>query len=284
MKKFILISLLILSNLAQLYSQDLKVKVIGKGPKVIFIPGLASSGEVWNQTADQLSKNYECHLITLPGFGTNPPTDIRDGFFVTMEELISDYIQGQDEKITLVGHSLGGFISLKLSKSIPSRIKKIIIVDSYPFYSAALNPTATEENMAGMATQAKEMMLSQSSEQYQAQQKMTMPMMTTNTEKVPLLIDWSMQSDRATIAQAFFELMTSDFRDELADVNIPILVLGAWASGKDYGMTEESVKQAFYNQYKLAKNVQIRMAPTAYHFIMWDNPDWFLENVTEFLK
>ncbi|RIW13341.1 alpha/beta hydrolase [Algoriphagus lacus] len=284
MKKFILFTLLILSNLSQLYSQELNVKVSGKGPKIIFIPGLASSGEVWDQAVTQLSKNYECHVITLPGFGTNPPTEIQDGFFKTMEGLISDYIVTQNEQVTLIGHSLGGFISLKLSRSHPKQIKRTIIVDSYPFYSAALNPSATEESMAGMATQAKEMMISQSEEQYQTQQKMTMAMMTTSSEKIPILVDWSMQSDRATIAQAFYELMTSDFRDELADVNTPILVLGAWASGKDYGMTEESVKQAFSNQYKLAKNVQIRMAPTAYHFIMWDNPDWFLENVTEFLK
>jgi pimeloyl-ACP methyl ester carboxylesterase len=130
----------------------------------------------------------------------------------------------------------------------------------------------------------KQLMLSQSPEQYRAQQTANMPMMTINSEKLPLAVEWSMQSDRATTAEAFYELMTSDFREELAEVKTPILVLGAWASGKNCGMTEESVRKTFADQYHLAENLQIEMAPTAHHFIMWDNPEWFMEKVTGFLK
>lgn len=284
MNKLILLYLVIFGSLTQAHTQDLNVSVSGNGPKVILIPGLASSGEVWEETVSHLSKTYECHVLTLPGFGTNPAADMPEGFLQTMENLISDYILAQKEKVTLIGHSLGGFISLRLSRSLPDRIQKAIIVDSFPFYSAAFNPAATEENMVEMANQMKQLMLSQSPEQYRAQQKSSMPMMTINAEKLTVAVEWSMQSDRSTTAEAFYELMTTDFRDELVEVKTPILVLGAWASGKNYGLTEESVKKTFADQYSLAENVQIEIAPTAHHFIMWDNPEWFMEKITAFLR
>lgn len=284
MKKLILLYLIIFGSLNQAYTQELDVKVSGKGPKIILIPGLSSTGEVWNETVSSLSQDFECHVLTLPGFGENPAIQMPDGFLVSMENLITAYIETQPGKVTLIGHSLGGFLSLRLSRSLPEKIEKAIIVDSFPFYSTAFNPAATEESMTGMATQMKEMMLAQSPEQYRAQQEASMPMMTTNLEKLPLAVEWSMQSDRNTTATALYELLTTDFRNELAEIETPVLVLGAWYAGKNYGMTEASVKKTFETQYQLAKNVQIELAPTAHHFIMWDNPEWFMEQVTEFLK
>lgn len=284
MKKLILLYLFIFGSLTQAYTQELQVTIIGKGPKILLIPGLASSGEVWEETVAQLSQNYECHVLTLPGFGTNPAINMPSGFLTTMEKLITEYIISQKEKVTLIGHSLGGFLSLRLARSLPDHIQKAIIVDSFPFYSAAFNPAATEENMVGMASQMKQLLLSQSTEQYRAQQQASMPMMTINSEKLPIAVEWSIQSDRGTIAEALYDLMINDFRDELAEVTAPILVLGAWASGKDYGLTEESTKRSFSEQYRLAEDVRIEMAPTAHHFIMWDNPEWFMEKINSFLK
>lgn len=284
MKKLFLLYFILFGSLSNAFSQGLDVQVSGNGPKIILIPGLASSGEVWDETVAELSKNFECHVLTLPGFGTNPAIEMQDGFLSTMEGLITEYINEQTGKVTFIGHSLGGFLSLRLSRSLPDKINRAIIVDSFPFYSAAFNPSATEENMVAMAGQMKQMVISQSTEQYRAQQEASMPMMTTNKEKLPIVVDWSMESDRETTSQALYELMTTDYRDELTDINIPILVLGAWHSGKAYGLTEESVKKTFESQYQLANNVQIEMAPTAHHFIMWDNPEWFMEKVTAFIK
>jgi pimeloyl-ACP methyl ester carboxylesterase len=284
MKKLFLLYLILFGSITSAFPQGLEVQVSGKGPKIIFIPGLASSGEVWDETVAELSKNFECHVLTLPGFGSNPAIEMPEGFLSTMEGLLTEYVNEQTEKVTLIGHSLGGFLSLRLSRSLPDKIDRAIIVDSFPFYSAAFNPVATEESMVEMATQMKQLMLAQSPEQYRAQQEISMPVMTTNKEKLPIAVEWSMESDRETTGQALYELMTTDYRDDLAEINTPILVLGAWYSGKAYGLTEESAKKTFETQYQLANNVQIEMAPTAHHFIMWDNPEWFMEKVTAFIK
>lgn len=284
MKKLILLYLLSWCMYVPANSQNLISEVSGKGPKIVLIPGLASSGEVWKETVSELSKNYECHVLTLPGFAENAPINLENGFMEPVENLIKAYIQDLESPVLLLGHSLGGFLSLKLAAGLPDQIHKTIIIDSYPFYSAALNPNATVESMKPIANQLKNNLIAISSEQFQAQQSMGMATMTSSKDRIPMLLNWSEESDRKTIAQAIYELMISDARGELEAVQCPILVLGAWYAGKDYGMTAESVSENFHNQYKLAKNVKIEMAPTAYHFIMWDNPEWMMGQINNFLQ
>jgi pimeloyl-ACP methyl ester carboxylesterase len=284
MKKLFLLFFFSISIATTANSQELDVQVTGSGQKIILIPGLASSGEVWTETASQLSQNFECHVLTLPGFGGNPAADLSEGFLPLMESMIADYIQKQNQPVILIGHSLGGFLSLHLANSNPQLVKKVIIVDSFPFYSAAMNPNATAEGMKEMAGQMKKMLLGLSEEQYKAQQEASIATMTATPEKAPMITDWSLESDRNTVAEALYELMTTDFRQELGEVETPLLVLGAWYSAKSYGLTEEIVRKTYENQYQLASNVQIEMAPTAHHFIMWDNPEWFMEQVNAFLK
>ena len=48
------------------------VQVSGHGKLMILIPGLSSSGGVWNCTVDRYAKDYECHVLTLAGFAGQP--------------------------------------------------------------------------------------------------------------------------------------------------------------------------------------------------------------------
>jgi pimeloyl-ACP methyl ester carboxylesterase len=285
MKKSFLLYLLIFGACSLSFSQtSFDVQVTGSGPAIILIPGLASDGDVWKETAEQLSQNYECHVLTLPGFAGQPSMDLSEGFLPQVKTQITEYIHSLDQEVILIGHSLGGFLSLQLANELPDQVKQAVIVDSYPFYSAAMNPAATVESMKPMATQMKQMIEALSEEDFEKQQNAGMPMMTNTQDRIPTLVSWSLASDRSTFSQAMYELMLTDYRKNLSTLKTPILVLGAWYSGKDYGLTAESVKGNFAQQYQLAENVQIEMAPTAFHFIMWDNPEWMMEKIQAFIQ
>ncbi|MBN7816023.1 alpha/beta fold hydrolase [Algoriphagus pacificus] len=285
MKKYLILYLLIFGLVTYSFSQtSFSVKVTGAGQPIILIPGLASSGDVWNETVSQLSQNFECHVLTLPGFAGQAPIDLEKGFLPDVEKEIGAYLNQLGQPAILIGHSLGGFLSLQLANDFPEKVEKAIIVDSYPFYSAAMNPAATVEGMKPMAAQMKQMIESISDADFKTQQQAGMGMMTATQDKIATIVDWSLASDRETFSQAMYELMVTDYRENLSNLKTPLLVLGAWYSGKDYGLTEASVKSNFQNQYQKAANVQIEMAPTAHHFIMWDNPDWFMEQVKSFIQ
>ncbi len=284
MKKSILLYLTLFYSFQVVFSQKLAVQVTGQGPDIILIPGLASSGEVWDDTVVKLAKNHTCHVLTLPGFAGNDPVDIRSGFIPAMDSLIADYIRTLNGKVILIGHSLGGFLSLHLTKALPDKVSKTIIVDSFPFYSAAFNPAATEELMKPQAQMLREMMQEMTEADFKVQQEAGMRAMTADSTKIPLLLQWSLDSDRASFAQAFYDIMTMDFRGKLSSIDTPILVLGSWYAGKEYGQTEESVRAHFESQYRLAPQATVKMAPNARHFIMWDNPEWYMQQLLGFIQ
>ena len=282
---FIVFLLFQTSIFSQTEKYSFNVEIKGKGKPIILIPGLASSGEVWKQTADTLQKKYECHILTLAGFANQKSINLENGFLPIVKNEITNYIKNElDEKPILIGHSLGGFLSLSIASSETELLSKIIIVDSYPFMSLAYNPNATVENVLPQAQTMKEILLSMKDSIFVQQQKMTMPTMITDTTNIKTATKWSIQSDRETIAQAMFELMTSDLRNEVEQTTIPILVLGSWYGAKDYGITKEMVKTNYENQFSKAKNCKIVIAETARHFIMWDEPKWFLNTIKPFLE
>lgn len=271
------------------YSQSEKyafnIEIKGKGKPIILIPGLASSGKVWEETTDTLEKNFECHILSLGGFANQKAISIKKGYLPIIENEIITYIQDElNEKPILIGHSLGGFLSLSIASSQPKLLEKIIIVDSYPFMSLAYNPNATVENVLPQAKMMKEMMLSTSDSLFIQQQKMMMPTMITDSINIQLATKWSIQSDRNTMAQAIYELMTTDLRNDIEKVKIPILVFGSWYGAKDYGITKETVRANYKNQFSKADNCEIKVAETAKHFIMWDEPKWFINSVQAFIN
>jgi len=289
MKKFIIVlSILLISivlDAQKAKTESFSVKIEGEGKPLILIPGLTCSGEVWKETVAKFKSEYECHILTLAGFAGQAPINIEGGYLPKVEKELVNYIRSNFEtKPIIVGHSLGGFMALSINQHTVDLVEKIVIVDSFPFYSAAMMPTATEETAKPQAEMMKNMMLNSEQAAFEAQQKMTLQMMIEDSEKVEIALKWSLDSDRATAAAAMCEIMTTDLRKEMESAKAPILVFGSWAAGKDYGITKEMTENIYKTQFEGAESCKISMAETAKHFIMWDEQDWFLEEVTAFLK
>ena len=53
-------------------ASSFEVRVTGSGRPMILIPGLACPGAVWDSTVARFSNQYECHIISIAGFGGTP--------------------------------------------------------------------------------------------------------------------------------------------------------------------------------------------------------------------
>ena len=187
------------------------------------------------------------------------------------------------KKVTLIGHSLGGTLSLMIAQDSPDLITKVIVIDALPFYSAIQNPAATAESMKPQAEQMRTMMLNQSHEDYLKFGAQNLMGMSNNPERIPLLTEWLKTSDSSTTANAMYSMMLTDLRKPIANIKAPTLVLGSWAAYKTYGATKESTKAIFTAQYAELKQADIRMSETGYHFLMWDDASWVNQQIAEFL-
>lgn len=283
--EWLVIFLGILAAISSANAQDysFKIEKFGNGQPVLLIPGLSSDGSVWKETVDILSKKYECHVVTLPGFAGVKPLKQDSVYLPVIVEQLVSYINSLAVKPILIGHSLGGYLILKMSSVHPEISSKNLIVDGLPFLGAVQNPYATEETIKPMAQQMKAGILNATPEQKIASQKMIMASMITDTSRQKQALKWSLSSDPTSVANAMYELYTTDLRDEIANILVPTLVLGSWKGYESYGITKEMVKRNFESQYQKLKGVKIKLSENGKHFIMWDDPEFFIEEVMTFL-
>ncbi|MGE4070760.1 MAG: alpha/beta fold hydrolase [Lysobacterales bacterium] len=264
--------------------EGIRVEVIGDGPPLMMIPGLNSAGEVWIETCQALQPKVQCHIVQLPGFAGLAPA-LSEHWLADMSARLLRYVDaaGLDHP-AIIGHSLGGVLGVQLNLQAPKRFGRLIIVDSLPFFAATRIPNATAESVVPMAQGMRAGMLAADDASYQAQLRSGLASMSNQSERLETLARWGAQSDRATTAQAMYEIMTTDLRDQLADVQTPTLVLGAWAGYAAFGATAASVRQTYAEQYAQLQGVRIELSDTGYHFLMWDDPQWLRQQVLEFLQ
>jgi N-formylmaleamate deformylase len=258
------------------------VKVTGKGKPMILIPGLTCDGAVWDGTVEHFRDRYECHVITIAGFAGQPPIERRP----MMESVVADlaeYIRDEGlDRPVIVGHSIGGFTSMLLASTEPSLVGHVISVDGMPFYSALTNAKATEESARPMAEVMRAMMTSMPPAQAAAQSKSTAASMVLNQEFVPVIAAWGAASDQASVAQAMYELMTTDLRMRIANIGKPTLLLvgSNFVAGTNY---YDKYRENCEAQMSHAPYHKVVMMDKARHFIMYDDPDGMYAQMEEFL-
>lgn len=262
-----------------------KVDKVGKGKQhMILIPGLTCPGAVWSETVLRYQNKYTLHVISLPGFAGIPAIETNEYLKTMRDELIAYIKTNKLKKPILIGHSLGGFLSLWISAVEPDLVGPNFIVDALPFFPAIQDPSATVENMKPMATSMRNMMKDATPEQVKQSQQYYLSTMATAPDKLEIIGKWGIESHSPTVAQAMYEMQTTDLRQELATIKVPVTVLGAWIAYKNYGVTHESTFKNFSNQYQHVKNVNIQLTDTAKHFIMYDDPEWYFQNMDKFLN
>ena len=118
---------------------ELHYETYGQGNPIIFLHGLGGTLYTWRHLIGPLEPHYRLILFDLKGAGKSPkPFDDKYSMF-DQAELIYRFIRQNDMRdVTLVGHSFGGgvalLVALKLSQQNPSRLSRLILVDtvSYP--------------------------------------------------------------------------------------------------------------------------------------------------------
>ncbi|MET4107063.1 alpha/beta hydrolase [Hymenobacter sp. UYP22] len=259
------------------------VQVVGKGRPVLLIPGLTCPGTVWNETVAHYQKQYQCHIISLAGFGGTEAPATTDKLLQNVRDQLLVYIKTQRlSKPIVIGHSLGGFMALWMSSTQPEAVGPLVIVDSLPFMGAIQNPAATVEQVRPMAEGMRQQM-SKGSANATQQRQMTASMVT-DTARITQVTRWALQSDPATVAQAMYDMYTTDLRQDIARIQQPVLVLGAWAAYKAYGSTKESTRAIFTQQYAKLPQHRVEMSEAGKHFLMYDDTQWFFQLSDAFLK
>ena len=124
------------------------VVVTGSGQPILLIPGLSSTGEVWEGTVEHLRGRYQLHVLTLAGFGG--PAPLGEPFLPLVADALVEYARtNQLTRPILVGLSLGGFLAFAAASQAPGVFGGVVAVDGVPFLPALGNPAATADQGGG---------------------------------------------------------------------------------------------------------------------------------------
>ncbi len=274
--KAILLFSLVFSVLFATAQSAFKVDVKGTGQPVLLFPGFGCPGEVWNDAVNELSKKYQCHIFTFAGFGNVAP--IEGPWLATIQQEAITYVKKNKlKKATLVGHSLGGTLSLWMASAEPDLFRQVIAVDALPCSAALMIPNYKGEQIAYDNPRSK-MMLQMDSASFAAMNQQTVPYMCKNVEKQKLIVQWMNQADRKTYVYGYIDMLNLDLRETIAKIKVPVIILGA--ANPDLATVEKTYKA----QYAQLPGVVFYYAENSAHFIMFDQPQWLLEKLQENLK
>jgi len=281
MKKYIflvialLFSALCINVFAQTKTYPFEVVKSGKGKQaIVFIPGFASSGDVWNETKANFEKDFTCYTFTMAGFAGVPPQS--NASFKNWETEIVNYIRANKiEKPIIVGHSMGGGLALAIASDYPDLMSKIVVVDALPCLSALRDPSfKSQENndCTPMINQISAM----SEDEFYQMQKRNMAMLLADASKQDEAISWSMKSDRKTFSEMYCDFSNTDLRDKIATIKCPSLIL------LEFGFA--NYKTPIESQYKNLKTASFQYSTKGLHFIMYDDKEWYLAQLINFIK
>ncbi len=113
----------------QVAGQPVRYQVAGLGEPVVLVHGLSGSARWWTRSIPALAERYRVYLVDLPGFGAMRASRRR---FVLAEA--ASWLLGWMEavglqSVHLVGHSMGGYICIRVAAHKPEVVQRLVLVD-----------------------------------------------------------------------------------------------------------------------------------------------------------
>ncbi|MCH8618893.1 alpha/beta hydrolase [Undibacterium sp. TS12] len=97
-------------------------------PIIHFVHGNSFPSGTYRAFLDHLRTDFE--VFTTDMVGHNPAYPVTDGWRHLVQELIDTLQGGYQQPVILVGHSLGGILSLMAARARPDLVRAVVVLDS----------------------------------------------------------------------------------------------------------------------------------------------------------
>ncbi|UTI65189.1 alpha/beta fold hydrolase [Paraconexibacter antarcticus] len=115
---------------ARLHGQEVSYRFGGEGPAIVLIHGITSSLRTWDGVFEALTERHTVLAPDMLGHGRSgkPRGDYSLGAYASgVRDLMA--LLGV-ASATMVGHSLGGGIAMQFAYQFPTRLDRLVLVDS----------------------------------------------------------------------------------------------------------------------------------------------------------
>jgi len=102
----------------------------GRGPVLLLLHGITNSSETWERVASRLSERFTLIAPDLLGHGKSA-TPRGDYSLGAHASAVRDVLTSLGhERVTVIGHSLGGGIAMQFAYQFPERCERLVLVSS----------------------------------------------------------------------------------------------------------------------------------------------------------
>ncbi|MBA3533729.1 MAG: alpha/beta fold hydrolase [Ardenticatenales bacterium] len=227
---------------------DLHYTSYGNGAPLVLVHGLAGSTRWWRRNTRALSNHFKVYLVDLPGFGLS-------GQACALEDVTLSLPAWLDwmglERVYLVGHSMGGYVSLRMAALQPERVEKLALIDS-----------------VGIPTKGgvQHMML-----------RLMRAMKHGSFSFIPTVVSDGLRAGIPTLLRLTNEICQVDARPYLPRIQAPTMVL--WGTRDVMLPPQMGLQMA-----EMIPNASFKFIPRAGHNAMADRPNLVNEYLLDFLR
>lgn len=247
---------------------------------VVFVHGLGDEAStIWEESIEKLKNDYFIITFDLPGFGKSSKQSAE--YTPLKYALVVDYIVSKytNKPFYLIGHSMGGAITLKYTQLYETKVKKLFLIDVAGIlhkdaYSQFLIKTGIDKFFNIEDTNIINSKVSDFFSNISSGLNKLMPSNLYDVVRTDYLRDNLFQSNPTAIAAVG---LITEIYFNLDKLNVPTLIL--WGE-KD----EVAPIRTAYVLNKLIKNSTLKIIKNSGHVPIIDSSSIYLDYLEQFLE
>ena len=235
---------------AQVGGRPVRYEAAGEGEPVVLVHGLSGSTRWWSRNVQAVAERHRIYLVDLPGFGIMHSLRRR---FVLAETAtwLSEWMEAVGlRRAHLVGHSMGGYLSVRLAASRPELVRRLVLV--------APAGVPTERSMLGHLV------------------PLLLAARYATPAFMPVLVRDALRTGPMTLWRAARDLLAEDVRGDLRNIEAPTLLV--W--GENDPLIPPAVGDLLRREIPDSRLLLLRGAA---HVPMYDRPAQFDAALLAFL-
>ncbi len=251
--------------------QVIHYEVLGQGEPVLFLHGWMGSWRYWLPTMEAVARHFRTYSFDFWGFGDSDKGAETHTIGEFVDQVVS-FLDGMGiGRCRLVGHSMGGMVSLKTAIDHPQRIDRVATAGAV-IEGSALAP-----------------LLKLTSNQLIARLFVRRPVVTGVWSRLMRniragwsrwfqeVVDESTKADQEALLRSVRSMRQTDLRPELQRLQVPALII----HGSEDDIVDPDQAEIFAHIQVPAARVVVM--PGCRHFPWMDDPQTFNRLLLEFL-
>lgn len=247
-------------------------RINGEGRAVILIHGFGEDGRIWDEMVNSLEKNYRCIVPDLPGSGISEAWESKNISIADYAEAIHQIVEDEQLKdFCMIGHSMGGYVTLAYADAYPQRLTGIGLFHSTALADAEEKKESRKKAIAFIQENGPLKFLQTSIPGLFAPEH-------SNLQALKQLLDQASSFSGETLIQYYTAMMQrKDLTKVLVNSNIPVLLI---AGIDDQAIPfEQSLKES-----SLAAETHFHVLRYTAHMGMMEEPEKAIDILANYLQ